>query len=110
MSSRSFLYTDNIVFITTINFLYYSTKYFLVFFVLSISDRCRDLINEMSKEIGRVNIYDIYEPCFLNMASSGASFARYECQNTIIIIALGTFSGIGMNVRSHKSLILIAYK
>ena len=28
-----------------------------------------DLVNEMSNEIGKVNIYDIYQPCFENMAT-----------------------------------------
>ena len=32
-----------------------------------ISDRCRDFVNEMSREIGKINIYDIYAPCFNDM-------------------------------------------
>jgi hypothetical protein len=29
-----------------------------------------DLIEEMSNEIGKVNIYDIYEPCYEDMATA----------------------------------------
>ena len=36
--------------------------------MLLYSDQCIDLVNEMSKEIGKVNIYDIYQPCYENMA------------------------------------------
>ena len=32
-----------------------------------ISEKCRDLINEMSREIGKINIYDIYAPCYNDM-------------------------------------------
>ena len=44
------------------------------------SEQCADLINQMSKEIGRVNIYDIYTPCFNNLppGAKGTVFrARY---------------------------------
>jgi len=39
------------------------------------SEQCADLVNEMSKEIGRVNIYDIYTPCFNNLPP-GSTFSR----------------------------------
>ena len=44
------------------------------------SEQCADLINQMSKEIGKVNIYDIYTPCFNNLppGAKGTVFrARY---------------------------------
>ena len=40
-----------------------------------VSDACKELVNKMSMEIGRVNIYDIYQPCFENMATINR--ARY---------------------------------
>ena len=40
------------------------------------SEQCIELVNEMSKEIGKVNIYDIYEPCFNNLPST-VQRARY---------------------------------
>ena len=39
-----------------------------IFMLLYYSDQCIELVNEMSKEIGNVNIYDIYQPCYENMA------------------------------------------
>ena len=41
------------------------------------SDACIELVNEMSKEIGKVNIYDIYEPCFSNLPDT-VQRARYD--------------------------------
>ena len=45
------------------------------------SDSCIDLINEMSKSIGAVNIYDIYKPCLNNFPSNAVpiSRAKYIC-------------------------------
>ena len=48
------------------------------------SEQCVELINEMSKEIGKVNIYDIYEPCFNNLPST-VQRARYVIQLCIQI-------------------------
>lgn len=39
-------------------------------------EECSQLVNEMSREIGKINIYDIYQPCFINMGTS-ATRARY---------------------------------
>ena len=39
--------------------------------------QCMELINQMSMMIGKVNIYDIYTPCFSNLASN-MSKARYH--------------------------------
>ena len=39
--------------------------------------QCTELINQMSMMIGKVNIYDIYTPCFSNLLSN-MSKARYR--------------------------------
>ena len=39
---------------------------------LFYSESCSDLLNEMSKEIGKVNIYDIYDKCNSNLPPSGS--------------------------------------
>ena len=44
--------------------------------VVHFREECTQLINEMSREIGKINIYDIYQPCFINMGTS-ATRARY---------------------------------
>ncbi len=44
---------------------------------MSCSEACSDKINDMSQMIGKVNIYDIYTPCFSNLPST-VSKARYE--------------------------------
>ena len=42
------------------------------------SDKCLDLLNEMSKEIGKINIYDIYAPCFNDMETTSG---RARCSH-----------------------------
>jgi len=48
------------------------------------SEQCADLVNEMSKEIGRVNIYDIYTPCFNNLPP-GSTFSRARYSKCTLI-------------------------
>jgi len=48
------------------------------------SEQCADLVNEMSKEIGRVNIYDIYTPCFNNLPP-GSTFSRARYSKCALI-------------------------
>lgn len=49
---------------------------FLSSYLLICSDQCMALMNEMSDEIGRVNLYDIYTPCDNDMGDT-IEYARY---------------------------------
>lgn len=49
---------------------------FRISFSLS-SAACRTLLQEMSKDIGAVNIYDIYDDCNMNLSSRNPSRAKY---------------------------------
>lgn len=54
-------------------------------------ERCTELLNEMSREIGKVNIYDIYQPCFADMGTS-ANRARNPLKN-LLLKNVGEYTG-----------------
>ena len=41
----------------------------LLLLLLLYSDKCRELLANMSDAIGKVNIYDIYDVCNMNLSS-----------------------------------------